>query len=227
MNTHYEKIIGYLAGLVVLALIVWGVATSNQKNEPVNNPPVSQNPAPVVATLSEYLAAPYLPVSETGQWKTYTGTLFSVKYPSSFTVGKITAMNPGSDIGRPGVAFTVPHSLSDGTNLSSDSYMSVEDGAPGTSCQATSFVTNAPSDTIEKTISVNGQTYSVVRTADAGAGNFYEEIAVAIPGATCRGLKLVIHSTNIGNYDPGTVKEFNRTALLSTFASFVASYQAQ
>jgi hypothetical protein len=30
MNTHYEKIIGYLAGLVVLALIVWGVATSNR-----------------------------------------------------------------------------------------------------------------------------------------------------------------------------------------------------
>jgi hypothetical protein len=61
--------------------------------------------------------------------------------------------------------------------------------------------------------------------AGAGAGNFYEETVYAAEGANyCYGLRLFIHSTNIGNYEPGTVEEFDRGALEDVFALMRESF---
>jgi hypothetical protein len=55
---------------------------------------------------------------------------------------------------------------------------------------------------------------------DAGAGNLYDVAIFALPGSNpCLAVRYTIHSTNIGNYDPGTVKPFDRTGLIKTFAT--------
>jgi hypothetical protein len=64
----------------------------------------------------------------------------------------------------------------------------------------------------------NGVTYSVASTSGAGAGNFYEETIYALAGSVpCTAVRYYIHSSNIGNYTPGTVREFDKNALLDSF----------
>ncbi|MBZ0228141.1 MAG: hypothetical protein K8F58_06775, partial [Bauldia sp.] len=56
--------------------------------------------------------------------------------------------------------------------------------------------------------------YSVASLTDAGAGNLYEETVYALAGTSpCLAVRTFIHSANIGNFDPGTVTEFDKAAL--------------
>ena len=60
----------------------------------------------------------------------------------------------------------------------------------------------------------NGTEYSVASLSDAGAGNLYEEKVYALVGTSpCLAVRTFIHSTNIANYDPGTVTAFDEAAL--------------
>jgi hypothetical protein len=64
----------------------------------------------------------------------------------------------------------------------------------------------------------NGVTYSVAKGSDAGAGNQYSETVYALPGTSpCTAVRYFVHSTQLGNYPPGTVKAFDQIALLNEF----------
>jgi hypothetical protein len=47
-----------------------------------------------------------------------------------------------------------------------------------------------------------------------------------IPGYTCTAVRYLVHSTNIGNYEPGAVREFDRPALIDLFDQIRRSYRA-
>jgi hypothetical protein len=67
-------------------------------------------------------------------------------------------------------------------------------------------------------ITENGVSYSVASSSDAAAGNLYEERVLALKGSSpCTAVRYFIHSSNIGNYPAGTVKEFDHDALVSAF----------
>jgi hypothetical protein len=101
------------------------------------------------------------------------------------------------------------------TNLAADTRLSVE-SMPGVKvCEARRFV-----DTPENELTENdgGHTWSVADAGDAGAGNFYDETVYALVGSSpCLAIRYFIHSTNIANYDPGAVKQFDRRALVTMF----------
>lgn len=142
---------------------------------------------------------------------------FSVRYPKGFVVNKeykYQEFGPGKDIW--GVKFIIPESLAKGTNLSNfDTGVSVEEIPNVNECVADLFVYNQTNQT---SITDGDVVYSVAETNGAGAGNFYEEKVWAIPGTNpCIGVRYFIHSTNIGNYDPGTVVEFDRQSLIDQF----------
>ena len=60
--------------------------------------------------------------------------------------------------------------------------------------------------------------YSVAGLDDAGAGNFFEEHVYALIGTSpCLAVRYFIHSANIANFDPGTVRAFDKPALLRQF----------
>ncbi len=144
-------------------------------------------------------------------------TGFSIRYPKGYSVDpayRYQALGPGEDIY--GVKFTIASSTSTGTNLSSfDTGVSVEFLPNTQDCSAGLFLGEG-ADVSQETD--NDTEYSVGEFSGAGAGNFYEEKVWALPGTNpCVGVRYLIHSTNIGNYDPGTIKEFDRAALLNQF----------
>jgi membrane-bound inhibitor of C-type lysozyme len=154
----------------------------------------------------------------TEDWETYSKPLsgYSIQYPEAYAVNDsylYTALGPGKEIR--GVKFTIPQSLSLGTNLSSDTGISVEEITDPASCSPGRFMYDAQNI---RTISEQGIDYSVADGGGAAAGNLYEEHVYAVPGTSpCLAVRYFIHSTNIGNYEPGAVREFDKAALLAEF----------
>jgi len=142
---------------------------------------------------------------------------FSIRYPQGYILDdsyKYQELGQGKD--DSGIKFIIPASITQGTNLSSfDTGVSVEEIPDIQECGANLFV--YPPGNVAL-IDDNGVSYSVAESNGAGAGNFYEEKVWAIPGTNpCVAVRYFIHSTNIGNYTPGAVKEFDRQALLGQF----------
>lgn len=143
---------------------------------------------------------------------------FTLRYPTGYTVDDSYHYDLlGPDTHIAGVKFTIPDSLATGTNLSKDSYISVEHINDAQNCAANDFVF-LPKDTKPQVVEGDEFTYSIASTTDAGAGNRYEEHAYALVGTNpCLAIRYFIHYTAIENYDPGTVTEFNKSALLMEF----------
>lgn len=141
---------------------------------------------------------------------------FSIKYPGDFILDTDYVYDDlGGGIEIEGVRFTIPSIMATGTNLSKDSYVSVETMSDVTNCSATPFV---PADTAVTTITNEGQTYSYASTSDAGAGNRYEEMVYAILGTNpCLAIRYFIHYTVLENYPEGAVTQFDRQALIANF----------
>lgn len=227
MNNKYEKIIGWLAGLIVLGILLWGFMSSMESKAPVVPEPEPVQETPQIQTLEKYLNAPMLSAAETADWKMFSNNSFLIKYPKDFST-KIDHIEYGLDTELKGVTFTIPATLTSGTNLSKDSaVIIVENPYLSESCSAEQLATAMNIPTQSSFVAIGNTNYTIAKGGDAGAGNFYEHIYIAIPGDICRGAVLFIHSTNIGNYDPGTIKEFDKSALLSIFATMAASYDAK
>ncbi len=141
---------------------------------------------------------------------------FSIRYPAGWTVDttyRYTALGPGRAIA--GVSFTVPDSLAAGTNLSADSYLSVEELPRADRCTASPFLGQGARVQVD---TVAGTEYSVARRTDAGAGNRYGETVWAIPGTNpCIGVRAFVHWTVLENYPPGAVRAFDEKGLTDTF----------
>lgn len=142
---------------------------------------------------------------------------FSLRYPPGYTVdgGYVyQGLGPGMDI--TGVAFTVPSEMTQGTNLSNDTRLSVESLPEASSCTADRFLPEGASTPGE--VTENGTDYSTASLNDAGAGNLYEETVFALVGTSpCLAVRYFIHSTNLANYDPGTVTAFDKEDLMAQF----------
>lgn len=142
---------------------------------------------------------------------------FSIRTPQEYTVletYKYQALGPGKDID--GVSFILPTAVASGTNLSNDSYVSVEQLPNIQNCTANLFLTNQGISSTE--VTEGDMTYSLASSTDAGAGNRYEEIVYALPGTNpCIGIRYFIHYGAIENYPQGAVKEFDKQALIKQF----------
>jgi hypothetical protein len=150
-------------------------------------------------------------------WKHYTNATlgYSIAYPANWSIDTSyvnSTMGPGHDI--PGVSFTIPASMAAGTNLGGDTKLSVE-SLPGSNCAPSLFVD--PADNVH-TIHADGRTYIAATSADAGAGNRYETDIFVVTGTSpCLAVRYFIHSSAIGNFDPGTVTAFDAAKLTAAF----------
>ena len=207
-----SKNITVIIGIIILAVGVWYVLgrlphkeIRNSENPQANNP---SSPSDV----------------QDLNWKKYTSDnyKFSIEYPSDFSVNEnhtYSALGPGKEI--KGIAFPVSEAISKGTNLSSDSYFSVEQLST-TDCTGSNFMSNPQTD---NTVTENNKTYNVATGGDAGAGNRYEDTVFATKfNNVCYGIRLMIHSTVIENYEPGTVPEYNRSQLIELYNRFRLSF---
>jgi len=144
---------------------------------------------------------------------------FSIRYPADYARNdnyQYLNLGPGKEIG--GVSFTIPPSVAQGTNLGSDSYISIEEIPQIQDCSARLFLETGADGDLPITAADGDITYSVVSSTDAGAGNRYEETVYAIPGTNpCIAVRYFIHYSVFENYPPGTVKMFDRQALINQF----------
>ncbi len=173
-------------------------------------------------------------VLEDGAEKSYTGCLVvasevgnlteiysssgdgvSIRTPQGYTVDsayQYQAFGPGKGIA--GVKFTIPSAVATGTNLSRDSYISVESLSSQQVCDARTFLAAGNVSTLKE----GTMTYSVASSTGAAAGNRYEETVYAFPDTNpCIALRYYIRYGVLANYPAGTVKEFDKAALLAEF----------
>lgn len=164
------------------------------------------------------------PVSQTysNQVRGFSLTLPNVastsaaQYPDAYSVDESYAyqnLGPGKEI--TGVKFRIPGAVATGTNLSSDSYISVEQIPGLASCSATAFLEAGAK---ARPVNEGGVTYSMATTSDAAAGNRYDETVYAVSGSNpCTVVRYFIHYGAIQNYPPGVVREFNERDLVASF----------
>lgn len=164
----------------------------------------------IVAALVTAQAAP-------AGWRHYTDRQlgYEISYPPGWSIDThYVSVSLGPDHEIHGVAFTIPAAMTRGTNLGSDTKLSVE-SIPGHGCKPAQFVD--PADDVHRTRE-NGLTWTVASSSDAGAGNRYETtVFVADKTSPCLAVRYFIHSSAIGNFDPGTVKEFDHARLVAAF----------
>jgi membrane-bound inhibitor of C-type lysozyme len=144
---------------------------------------------------------------------------FSIRYPAHYTVNSdysYQELGPGKSAS--GVKFTIDPAIAKGTNLGSDSYISVEEMPRSNSCDASLFLGNPNSRA--HTLTESGTTYSVATSTGAGAGNRYLETIFAIPGTNpCMAVRYFIHYSVLANYPSGAVHAFDSSALKQQFDS--------
>jgi len=113
-----------------------------------------------------------------------------------------------------GVKFTIPEAHASGTNLSPDTYLSVETLESG-ACNASSFLDG---DHKAMPIVDNNVRYTFATSSNAGAGNRYDESVFALEGTDpCIAVRYVIHYSVLENYEEGTVTQFDAEALFKEF----------
>ncbi|MEI9989448.1 MAG: hypothetical protein WDM86_05355 [Rhizomicrobium sp.] len=140
---------------------------------------------------------------------------YAIAYPADWTIDTqyvYDQLGPGREI--KGVAIQIPQSLTAGTNLGGDTKLSVE-SLSGRGCTPARFVDPAEN---AHTLHADGRVYSVATSEDAGAGNRYETTVFVLDATSpCLAVRYFIHYSAIENYDPGTVRPFDRARLTSAF----------
>jgi membrane-bound inhibitor of C-type lysozyme len=146
----------------------------------------------------------------------YVTVADALQYPDAYFVDEsyqYQAQGPTKTID--GVKFTIPGNMATGTNLSADSFISVEQIPGLSSCTATPFVSTG---TKTKLVTEGTTTYSMATMSDAAAGNRYDETVYAIASSSpCTAVRYFIHYAAFQNFPAGTVREFSEQELISSF----------
>jgi len=171
------------------------------------------SPAPATQTPTE--ATTTTPVATVNTYASST-LGFSLQYAPGYTLNESYAYDQfGPKKLIHGVSLTIPATMATGTNLASDTRLSVEQLPHAKSCTGDIFL---PSNVKATSVTINTINYSVASSSGAGAGNRYEEIVYAFKDSKpCTAVRYFIHYGAIENYPAGAVKEFDRSALLSDF----------
>ena len=190
----------YLIGLAALIILLGGgyYLWDGMNAEPLPEEPIIQEPQTLTFASS---------------------TLgISLTYPSDFTLNPMYAYDQfGADKLIHGVSFTIPASMATGTNLASDTYLSIETLPRANRCTGDIFLlANVRAEEIVD----GGMEWALASSTGAAVGNMYEEYVYAlVDSKPCLAVRYFVHSSNIGAFEPGAVREFDRSILLSAFDS--------
>lgn len=193
-----KKTLGLHAGIwiIIVIIIITTIMYFTKQNNNIQPVPVATNGVPSIVVPSDY------------------------KIDSSYIY---QALGPGKDI--LGTKFTIPDSIATGTNLSNDSYISLEQIPLSNSTTTTSSELQKCSASLflnpgVKPTSVvdSGITYSFASSSDAGAGNRYDETVYAVPGTNpCIAVRYFIHYGAFENYPEGSIVKFNEQEIINKF----------
>ncbi len=162
--------------------------------------------------------------------------VFAFEYPKEFTVEGVSVSNtnewrefstPG-ELGRVRAIVNIPRSFQPNTNFS-DAKFQIGLGANTAatekclaipSMQRISYNNNQPEE-----VTIHGVTFTKFKFGDVAAGNYYDTTSYhAIHNRQCVVLEYRIHSTNLGNYDPGQdVRAYDEAKIINILEDMVRS----
>jgi hypothetical protein len=203
--TTFGKIVSTVLILIILTLII--VVLKPFKSLTLGTS--------VATTTSPINVSPVETDALTGTY-TNASTSYTLKYPAGYKIEEryvYQSLGPGKDI--VGTKFIVPSSRATSTNLSLDSYISVESIPQTATCTPALFFDD---EVTAQAMTENGINYLVASSTGAAAGNRYEETIYVLGAApSCVAVRYFIHYGVIENYPEGSVSEFDKGALLKEF----------
>lgn len=165
---------------------------------------------------------PVVPVDTRATYASSTLGL-SLRYPQNYILDESYKYNFSSAKSVSGVKFSIPPATATGTNLSSDSYISIERLPRALNCTGDIYL---KANVRAQAITEGGVSYSLATSSEGAAGNSYEEWVYAFPNSKpCTAVRYFIHSTNIANYPGGAVREFDKASLIADFDQIRRSLQ--
>lgn len=164
--------------------------------------------------------------------KSYLGHGFSFTYSDDFQLTEGPAPDRSEILwssisalgGETFVTLTLPQSFQPGTNFS-EAYFTV---GMSEDSQAVLNCSNSFTEVKTSNVSINRTQFSRLEAIGAAAGNNYETISYRTvhPSGKCYAVEYVIHSTNIGNYDPSqNIKEFDEKKVRDLLEEAVRSFR--
>jgi len=170
--------------------------------------------AGVLATLAAVAGGA---IAAPAGWHSYSSpTLgYSIAYPADWTFeedGAYSFSNPTLK----GIAIRIPGRMTNGTNLSPNTRLSVET-LPGSNCTPAQFASKT-ADPIEgvHSLKADGRSYTAAVSDDPYPGHDDKSYLFVIKG-TCMAVRYLVVASDLGAYDPGTVRAFDNRKLMAQF----------
>jgi hypothetical protein len=147
---------------------------------------------------------------------------FRLAYPDTFFIG--TPPESVALLGKPVVSLTCVDSQAfRGTNLV-EAYVLIS-AAPAAQLAIPCEQAQLANEQAAGALLINNTTFARFQRGGAAAGNEYEQVSFRTDHQdTCYQLAYLIHYANIGNYTPGTVREFDRPALDKELMGVIQSF---
>ena len=148
---------------------------------------------------------------------------FTLSYPDDFAPayyngGEVTKIPPGFSL-----QYIDTEQLNS-TNLSEVYFLLGVSDDPQDVATCTQPLSLGAPETVLGETNVNGVSFTKSEATGVGAGNVYEQVYLrTVHNGSCYEVTYFVHYGNIGNYPPGTVTEFDRTALYQQLDEILAS----
>ncbi|MDQ3014364.1 MAG: hypothetical protein M3Q73_00685 [bacterium] len=137
------------------------------------------------------------------------------------TVAETGMLNPNKKIKKD--RFVVSSDYIKGTNLASDSGVTIEVYDSTQLCQAEYVPENFAASPVQ---TINGKTFSTASSQSGAAGNFYQHtLFKTVHEGKCYVAIAVTHTTNVGAYPAGEVIEYNKAELMELYTKLISTFK--
>jgi hypothetical protein len=154
---------------------------------------------------------------------------FSFAFPTNFDVASTSRdLAPGwsapvSTAGMVLAKLVIPKEFEPGTNFSDATFTVGKSADPAAVASCLKTLAGAQATT---TTYLGEDKFTKLEFTGAGAGNIYETTSYRIlRGDSCWAVEYTIHSTNIGNYPPGTVDEYDEAMVTRALEEVARSFR--
>jgi membrane-bound inhibitor of C-type lysozyme len=156
---------------------------------------------------------------------------FSFSYPSDLSVSgdgggytqswMVNATTSGMILAE----VKVPQSFEAGTNFGDATFTVGTSADPSALATCLTYNPTGGKATTATTTVINGTTYTVFHSADAGAGNRYDTTSYRTSrNSQCYAIEYTIHYAVFQNFPKGSVKQFDESALQSKLDTIAQSF---
>jgi membrane-bound inhibitor of C-type lysozyme len=157
--------------------------------------------------------------------------MFSFSYPSDLSVTgdgggysqnwMVNATTSGMILAE----INVPQSYESGTNFGDAKFTVGTSADPSAVATCLTYNPTGGKATASTTSTIDGTTYTILQSSDAGAGNYYDTTSYRTErGSQCYAIEYTIHYANFQNYPKGAVKQFDEAALKTKLDAIAQSF---